>query len=99
VSAYIGDGTNRWPTVHRLDAASLFQLALEKAPAGSVLHGVGENAVTIKSIAEQVARILGIPTTSLTLQQAAEHLGNPFLARCQHGLGPTPGLSARPRGM
>jgi nucleoside-diphosphate-sugar epimerase len=81
VSAYIGDGTNRWPAVHRFDAASLFRLALEKAPAGSVLHGVGENAVTIKSIAEQVAQILGIPTTSLTLQQAAEHLGNPFLAR------------------
>lgn len=81
VSAYIGDGTNRWPAVHRSDAATLFRLALEKAPAGSVLHGVGESAVTIRTIAEQVARILGIPTASLTLTQAAEHLGNPFLAR------------------
>jgi nucleoside-diphosphate-sugar epimerase len=81
LSAYIGDGANRWPAVHRFDAASLFRLALEKAPAGSVLHGVGESAVTIKSIAERVAQILGIPTASLTLEQASEHLGNPFVAR------------------
>lgn len=81
VSAYIGDGTNRWPAIHRFDAATLFRLALEKAPAGSVLHGVGESAVTIKSVAELVARILEIPTVSLTLEQGAEHLGNPFLAR------------------
>ncbi|MFD2420026.1 SDR family oxidoreductase [Amycolatopsis pigmentata] len=81
VSAYIGDGANRWPAVHRLDAARVFRLALEKAPAGSVLHGVGESAVTIRSIAERIARSLGIPTVSLTLEQAAEHLGNPFLAR------------------
>ena len=81
VSAYIGDGSNRWPAVHRLDAASLFRLALEKAPAGSVLHGAGEGAVTIKSIAEHIGRILDIPTASLTVEQAAEHFGNPFLAR------------------
>jgi nucleoside-diphosphate-sugar epimerase len=81
VSAYVGNGTNRWPAVHRFDAARLFRLALEKAPAGSVLHGVGESAVTIKSIAEQIALMLDIPTTSLTLEQASEHLGNPFLAR------------------
>ncbi|WAL69105.1 SDR family oxidoreductase [Amycolatopsis cynarae] len=81
VSAYIGDGANRWPAIHRFDAARLFRLALEKAPAGSVLHGVGESAVTIRSIAEQVARVLDIPTTSLTVERASEHLGNPFLAR------------------
>jgi nucleoside-diphosphate-sugar epimerase len=80
VSAYIGDGANRWPAVHRADAAGLFRLALEKAPAGSVLHGAGESAVTIKSIAEQIGRMLDIPTASLTIEQAAEHLGNPFLA-------------------
>ncbi|WP_331856934.1 SDR family oxidoreductase [Amycolatopsis thermoflava] len=79
-SAYIGDGANRWPAIHRADAARLFRLALEKAPAGSVLHGAGEGAVTIKSIAEEIAQVLGIPTASLTLDQAAEHLGNPFLA-------------------
>ena len=81
VAAYIGDGTNRWPAIHRLDAAVLFRLALEKAPAGSVLHGVGESAVTIKSIAEKVAQKLGIPTASLTLDEAGKHLGNPFLAK------------------
>ncbi|MCP2243925.1 3-beta hydroxysteroid dehydrogenase [Lentzea aerocolonigenes] len=81
VSAYIGDGTNRWPAVHRADAAGLFRLALEKAPAGTVLHGVGESAVTIRSIAEQIAEMLDIPTASLTIERAAEHLGNPFLAR------------------
>lgn len=81
VAAYIAEGTNRWPAIHRLDAAVLFRLALEKAPAGSVLHGVGESAVTIKSIAEKVAQILDIPTASLTLDEAAKHLGNPFLAK------------------
>ncbi|HYQ64013.1 SDR family oxidoreductase [Actinophytocola sp.] len=81
VSAYLGDGLNRWPAVHRADAARLYRLALEKAPAGSVLHGVGESAVTIRSIAERIARTLDLPTTSLTLDQAAAHLGNPFLAR------------------
>lgn len=80
VSAYIGDGTNRWPAVHREDAAVLFRLALEKAPAGSMLHGAGET-VEIKSVAEKIAQLLDIPTTSLTLEEAADHLGNPFLAR------------------
>jgi len=81
VSAYVGDGANRWPAIHRFDAAGLFRLALEKAPAGSVLHGAGESGVTIRSIAEQVARTLDIPTASLTLEQFSRHLGNPFLAR------------------
>jgi nucleoside-diphosphate-sugar epimerase len=79
VSAYVGDGANRWPAIHRLDAASLFLLALERAPAGSALHGAAEN-VTLRSIAEQVARILAIPAVSLTSGQAAEHFGDPFLA-------------------
>jgi len=82
VPAYIGDGANRWPAIHRLDAASLFRLALEQAPAGSALHGAGESAITIKSVAEPIARILQISTASLTLEEAAEHLGDPFLARC-----------------
>jgi nucleoside-diphosphate-sugar epimerase len=79
VSAYVGDGANRWPAIHRLDAGSLFRLALEQAPAGSALHGAAEN-VTLRSIAEQVARILGIPAVSLASGQAAEHFGDPFLA-------------------
>lgn len=80
VSAYVGDGGNRWPAIHRLDAARLFRLALEQAPAGSVLHGVGEEAVTLKSIAETIARGLGLPTAALTPDEAAAHFGNPFMA-------------------
>ena len=80
VSTYVGDGANRWPAIHRLDAATLFRLALEKAPAGQPLHGAAEN-VTLRSIAEQVARILGLPAVSLTPEQAAEHFGDPFMAR------------------
>ncbi|GAA0896045.1 SDR family oxidoreductase [Pseudonocardia zijingensis] len=80
VSAHTGDGTNRWPAVHRADAARLFRLALEGAPAGSVVHGVGESAVPIRSIAEQVAQILDVPLVSQTPEQAVAHFGNPFLA-------------------
>ncbi|MDC7340981.1 SDR family oxidoreductase [Streptomyces lydicus] len=80
VSAYVGDGTNRWPAVHRLDAAVLFRLALEKAPAGSVLHGVAESGVTLKSIAETIARGLDLPTVSLTPAEAATHFVSPFMA-------------------
>ncbi|HEX4087298.1 MAG TPA: SDR family oxidoreductase [Trebonia sp.] len=79
VSAYVGDGANRWPAIHRRDAAVLFRLALEQAPAGAALHGAAEN-VTLRSIAEQVARSLGIPAVSVTPEQAAEHFGDPFMA-------------------
>lgn len=79
VSAYVGDGANRWPAVHRQDAAVLFRLALEKAPSGSVLHGVAETGVVFKSIAETIGQGLGLPTTSLSPDQAAGHFVNPFL--------------------
>jgi nucleoside-diphosphate-sugar epimerase len=80
VSAYVGDGANRWPAVHRRDAAILFRLAVEEAPAGSVLHGVAEN-VPFKSIAETIGRKLGVPTASLTPAEAATHFPSPFMAR------------------
>lgn len=80
VSAYVGDGGNRWPAVHRLDAALLFRLALEKAPAGSVLHGAAETGVTLKSIAETIARGLGLPAVSLSPDEAAAHFPSPFMA-------------------
>ncbi|MCX4816294.1 SDR family oxidoreductase [Streptomyces sp. NBC_01239] len=80
-SAYVGDGTNRWPAVHRRDAAVLFRLTLENAPAGSVLHGVAETGVTMKSIAETIARNLDLPTVALTPDQAAGHFISPFMAR------------------
>ncbi len=81
VSAYIDDGVNRWPAVHRKDAATLFRLAMEKAPTGSVLHGAGESAITFETIAHGIGRILRIPTASLTPEQASPHFENPFLAK------------------
>jgi nucleoside-diphosphate-sugar epimerase len=74
-AAYVGDGANRWPAVHRDDAARLFRLALEAAPAGSVLHAVGEEGVPIREVAEVLAAHLGIPAVSVTPEQARDHVG------------------------
>ncbi|MGK3202602.1 SDR family oxidoreductase [Amycolatopsis sp. MEPSY49] len=79
-SAYVGDGANRWPAVHRLDAAVVFRLALEEAPAGTILHATAEN-VPFRSIAETVGRGLGLPVVSLTPEEAAGHFVSPFIAR------------------
>ncbi|MDX3226695.1 SDR family oxidoreductase [Streptomyces sp. ME19-01-6] len=73
VSGHIGDGANRWPAVHRLDAARLFRLAVEKAPAGSVLHGIAEEGVPIRDIAEVISRHLDVPVASVAPEAAAEH--------------------------
>ena len=75
VSGYIGDGSNRWPAVHRADAARLFRLAVEQAPAGSVLHGSAEEGVPIRSIAEVIGAQLGLPVVSVAPADAAEHFG------------------------
>jgi nucleoside-diphosphate-sugar epimerase len=74
-AAYVGDGANRWPSVHRDDAARLFRLALESAPAGSVLHAVGDEGVPIREVAEIFAALLGIPAVSVTPEQAGEYVG------------------------
>ena len=71
VAGYVGDGSNRWTAVHRQDAATLFRLAVEKAPAGSVLHGIAEEAVTGREIAEAIGRGLGVPAAS----EPPEHFG------------------------
>jgi nucleoside-diphosphate-sugar epimerase len=75
VSAYLGDGANRWPAVHRLDAAHLFRLALEQAPAGAVLHGVEEEGVRVRDIAGVIGRQLDMPLATLGSGDATEHFG------------------------
>jgi nucleoside-diphosphate-sugar epimerase len=75
VSAYIGDGSNRWPAVHRLDAARLFRLAVEAAPAGSRLHGAGEEGVRFRDIAEAIGRQLNLPAISVAAEDAGNHFG------------------------
>ena len=74
-SAYVGDGRNRWPAAHTRDAARLFRLALESAPAGSRLHGVADLGVPFADIADAIAQRLELPTTALTADDAGAHFG------------------------
>jgi nucleoside-diphosphate-sugar epimerase len=71
----VGDGTNRWSAVHRLDAARLVRLGLEKAPARALLHAVGENGVYARDIAEAIGRGLDLPAVSVPADDVAAHIG------------------------
>jgi nucleoside-diphosphate-sugar epimerase len=74
-AGYVGDGANRWPAGHTLDAARLFQLAVESAPAGSRLHAVGDEGIGFREIAEAIGRNLGVPAVSIAPEDANEHFG------------------------
>lgn len=79
VSAYVGDGENRWPAVHLLDTAHLLRLALEQGAPGARFHAVAESGIPVRRIAETIGEKLGIPVRSLTMEQAETHFG--FLAK------------------
>ncbi|WP_432967585.1 SDR family oxidoreductase [Dactylosporangium sp. CA-233914] len=75
IAAYVGDGTGHWPAVHRADAAGLVRLAVEEAPAGSVLHAVAEEGVPTREIAEAIGRGLNLPAGPVPADQAFAHFG------------------------
>jgi nucleoside-diphosphate-sugar epimerase len=79
VSAYIGDGANRWPAAHVSDVARLYRLAFAKAEAGAIYHAVDEEGVSMKAIAEALGRGLKVPVVSIKPEEAEAHFG--WLAR------------------
>ena len=95
VSAYVGDGQNLWPSVHRLDEARVFRLALEHGAQGVPFHAVADEGVPFRQIAEAIGEQLGMPTTSVSPAEAAEHFGP--LAMFIAGNGPASSARTRAR--
>ena len=93
VSAYVGDGENLWPSVHRLDAARVYRLAVERAGRGEAFHAVAEEGVPFKLIAEAIGRQVGVSARSLTPEEAEAHFGG--LAMWVAGNGPASGRQTR----
>lgn len=79
MSAYIGTGLNRWPAVHRKEAARLYRLALEKGSAGARYHAVTEEGIAVREVAQAIGHGLNIPVVALSPEEAAQHFG--WLAR------------------
>ena len=75
VSAYVGDGMNRWPAAHVLDVARLYRLALERGQAGARYHAVAEEGIPVRDVAERIGRGLGVPVVALSPEEAAGHFG------------------------
>ena len=75
VSAYVSDGQNRWPAVHRLDAARLYSLVLDNDASGERYHAVGEEGVAVREVAEAIGKRLNVPVTSLSEEDSAGHFG------------------------
>jgi nucleoside-diphosphate-sugar epimerase len=75
ISAYVGDGLNRWPAAHVLDVARLYRLALEKGEAGARYHAVAEEGIPVRDIAEVIGRGLRVPVVALSPEEAAGHFG------------------------
>ena len=93
MAGYVGEGTNRWPTVHTLDAAHLYRLALENAPAGTRLHAIGDEGVPFREIAQTIGEQLKVPVTSIDPEDAAGYFG--FLASFVAFDNPTSGTRTR----